>query len=73
MPSIVYLVGLLNTILVAVVGIALSTLFGTILGIARLSGNMVASRGALGYVEYVRNVPLLAHLFTIYSAAENCR
>ncbi|APG93393.1 amino acid ABC transporter permease [Sinorhizobium americanum] len=62
----VFVVGLLNTILVAVIGIALSTLFGTILGIARLSGNMIASRAALSYVEYVRNVPLLAHLFIIY-------
>ncbi len=60
------LVGLLNSILVAAFGIVFATLLGTALGIARLSGNYVASRIAVGYVEFVRNVPLLAHLFVIY-------
>lgn len=60
------LVGLLNSILVASFGILFATLLGTAIGIARLSGNYVASRIALGYVEFVRNVPLLAHLFVIY-------
>lgn len=59
-------VGLLNTVLVAVIGIVLATIIGTLLGIARISGNHVASRLALVYVEFVRNVPLLAHLFIIY-------
>lgn len=60
------LVGLLNSILVAFFGILFATLLGTALGIARLSGNYVASRIALAYVEFVRNIPLLAHLFVIY-------
>ncbi|UCI31904.1 amino acid ABC transporter permease [Mesorhizobium sp. B4-1-4] len=60
------LVGLLNTVLVAAFGILLATILGTVLGVARLSGNYVASRLAAAYVEFVRNVPLLAHLFVIY-------
>jgi general L-amino acid transport system permease protein len=60
------LVGLQNTILAAVIGIVLATILGAILGIARTSNNYVASRIALAYVEFVRNVPLLAHLFIIY-------
>jgi general L-amino acid transport system permease protein len=59
-------VGLLNSVLVAVIGIVLATILGALLGIARISGNPVASRLALAYVEFVRNVPLLAHLFIIY-------
>ena len=59
-------VGLLNTMLVAVIGIVLATILGALLGVARISGNYVASRLALAYVEFVRNVPLLAHLFIIY-------
>jgi general L-amino acid transport system permease protein len=60
------LVGLLNTVLVAIIGIVLATILGAFIGIARTSGNYVASRLALAYVEFVRNVPLLAHLFIIY-------
>jgi general L-amino acid transport system permease protein len=59
-------VGLLNSVLVAIIGIVLATILGVILGIARTSGNYVASRIAFAYVEFVRNVPLLAHLFIIY-------
>jgi general L-amino acid transport system permease protein len=60
------LVGLLNTILVSVVGILLATLVGTLVGIARLSPNPLLAGTARIYVEYLRNVPLLAHLFLIY-------
>lgn len=60
------LVGLLNSVIVAIVGIVLATVLGTILGVARISGNPVAASMALGYVELMRNVPLLAHLFVIY-------
>ena len=62
-----FLVGLLNTIEVAVAGIILSTIIGTLLGIARLSPNWLLARLALGYVELVRNVPLLLQLLLIYS------
>jgi general L-amino acid transport system permease protein len=60
------LVGLLNTILVSVIGILLATIVGTAVGVSRLSGNPLLSGLARIYVEFVRNVPLLAHLFLIY-------
>jgi general L-amino acid transport system permease protein len=62
-----FLVGLLNTIEVAVAGIILSTILGVILGIARLSPNWLLARLALGYVELIRNIPLLLQLLLIYS------
>lgn len=60
------LVGLLNTIRVAVLGIVLCTVVGTIIGIARLSSNWLVAKLASGYVEVVRNVPLLLQLFIWY-------
>ncbi|MDY7547601.1 ABC transporter permease subunit [Glaciimonas sp. CA11.2] len=58
--------GLLNTIRVAVLGCVLSTIAGTLIGIGRLSRNVLL-RGLCGaYVEVVRNVPLLLQLFTLY-------
>ncbi len=61
-------VGLLNTLLVAVIGIVLSTLLGFIVGIARLSRNWLVARLAGGYVELIRNVPLLLQLLFWYNA-----
>jgi general L-amino acid transport system permease protein len=60
--------GLFNTIKVAMLGIVLATLWGTFLGVARLSRNWLVSRLALGYVELVRNTPLLVQLFFWYFA-----
>ncbi|MEO6983718.1 MAG: amino acid ABC transporter permease [Paralcaligenes sp.] len=60
-------VGLLNTLKVSVVGIVAATLFGTILGIARLSKNWLVARVAGVYVEIVRNIPLLLQLFFWYA------
>jgi general L-amino acid transport system permease protein len=57
------LAGLLNTINVAFIGCLIATLFGTTLGIARLSGNLVLSSIIRGYVEIFRNTPLLLQLF----------
>jgi general L-amino acid transport system permease protein len=57
------LAGLLNTINVAFLGCLIATLFGTALGIARLSGNLVLSSIVRGYVELFRNTPLLLQLF----------
>jgi general L-amino acid transport system permease protein len=62
-----FLVGLLNTLEVSALGIVLSTFFGIILGIARLSPNWLLSRLALTYVEIVRNIPLLLQLLFLYS------
>jgi general L-amino acid transport system permease protein len=61
-------VGLTNTLLVAGLGILFATLLGTALGIARLSKNFLVERQASGYVELVRNVPLLLQLLFWYNA-----
>jgi general L-amino acid transport system permease protein len=60
------LVGLLNTLMVSLVGVVLATFLGLVVGIARLSRNWLVSRLALGYVELFRNTPLLLQLFVIY-------
>tara|TARA_Y100000741_G_scaffold285912_1_gene225741 strand:- start:1166 stop:2317 length:1152 start_codon:yes stop_codon:yes gene_type:complete len=64
-----YLVGLLNTLLVAFIGIILSTILGVIVGIARLSPNYLIERAATFYVEFFRNIPLLLQIFFWYFAA----
>jgi len=61
-------VGLLNTLLVAAIGIVLATVLGFIIGIARLSNNWLIARLAGGYVELIRNVPLLLQLLFWYNA-----
>ncbi len=64
-----YLVGLLNTILVSVIGIVFATIIGVIVGIARLSNNYLIERTAAIYVEFFRNIPLLLQIFFWYFAA----
>ena len=65
-PSDTYLYALVvaavNTLVVAVFGIILSTILGIIIGVARLSSNWLVSKLALVYVEFFRNVPLLVQL-----------
>ena len=61
-------VGLLNTLLVAAIGIVLATVLGFAVGIARLSRNWLVARLAAGYVEVIRNVPLLLQLLFWYNA-----
>ena len=61
-------VGLLNTLLVAFVGIILATIWGFILGIARLSSNLIISWLATIYIETLRNIPLLLQLYFWYFA-----
>jgi general L-amino acid transport system permease protein len=61
-------VGLLNTLLVAVIGIVFATIIGFTVGIARLSRNVLVARLAAGYVEAIRNVPLLLQLLFWYNA-----
>jgi len=63
-----FIVGLLNTLFVSVVGIVLATVLGVIVGVARLSPNWLVSKVAAGYVEVIRNTPLLVQLFVIYFA-----
>lgn len=54
-----YVVGLLNTIRISVVGIILATILGIIIGIGRLSTNWIISKLSAVYVEVIRNIPLL--------------
>jgi general L-amino acid transport system permease protein len=61
-------VGLLNTLLVAGLGIVFATILGFTIGICRLSNNWLLSRVATGYVELIRNVPLLLQLLFWYNA-----
>ncbi len=62
-------IGLLNTLLVAFVGVILATILGFLIGIARLSSNWVISNIATVYIEVIRNVPLLLQIFFWYFAA----
>ena len=61
-----FLVGLSNTLRVALVGIVLATLLGTLIGIGRLSKNFLLRTLCGAYVETFRNVPLLLQLFIWY-------
>lgn len=61
-----FIVGLLNTLLVAGIGIVLATILGFLLGVARLSPNWIIARLATVYVETIRNLPLLLQLFFWY-------
>ena len=61
-------VGLLNTLLVAALGIVLATALGFTIGISRLSRNWLVARLAGGYVELIRNIPLLLQLLFWYNA-----
>lgn len=60
-------VGLANTFRVALIGIVAATVLGTLIGLARLSRNWLVAKLATGYVEFIRNVPLLVQLFFWYA------
>jgi general L-amino acid transport system permease protein len=60
-------VGILNTLKIAIVGIVLTTFLGISLGVMRLSSNPLLSRLISGYIEIVRNTPLLLQLFLWYA------
>jgi general L-amino acid transport system permease protein len=68
-PSKIYHRLLLNTILVAVVGIFFATILGVTIGIARLSPNYLIAKVSEWYIEIFRNIPLLLQLFFWYFAA----
>jgi len=63
-----FVVGLLNTLLVSVLGIFLATVLGFVIGVARLSGNWLVARVAGVYIETFRNIPLLLQIFFWYFA-----
>ena len=64
-------IGVLNTLKVAVVGVVLATLWGTLLGIARLSKNWLIAKLAAVYVEVIRDVPVLLQLLFWYMALQS--
>ena len=61
-----FLVGILNTLRVAVVGIVLATLLGTLIGIGRFSRNAIVRGACYAYVEFFRNIPVLIQLLFWY-------
>ena len=61
-----FVVGLLNTLLVAGIGIFFATILGFLVGVARLSNNWLISRVATVYIEVLRNIPLLLQIFFWY-------
>src|SRR6478736_3806022 len=61
-----FIVGVANTLRVAVIGIVLATVVGTLVGIARLSSNWLVSRLSAVYVEVLRDIPLLLQLLFWY-------
>jgi len=63
-----FLVGVVNTLRVTIVGIALATILGVVMGVARLSTNWLVNKIATVYVELTRNTPLLVQLFVWYFA-----
>ncbi|MBM7070196.1 amino acid ABC transporter permease [Actibacterium sp. 188UL27-1] len=67
----VFAVGIMNTLLVAVVAIALSTVFGVLVGLARLSTNWIIAAVARSYVEIIRNTPLLLQIIAWYFGVFN--
>ncbi len=62
-----FLAGIANTLLISLIGIILATILGILTGVARLSNNWLVSKIAAGYVELMRNTPLLVQLVLIYA------
>jgi general L-amino acid transport system permease protein len=60
------LAGALNTLVVSFIGIVLTVLLGTFVGIARLSSNWLVARISAGYIEVMQNIPVLLQLFFWY-------
>jgi general L-amino acid transport system permease protein len=56
-------VGIINTLRVAISGIIVATILGTLIGIARLSSNWIVNKIASVYIEVIRNIPLLVQIF----------
>jgi general L-amino acid transport system permease protein len=63
-----FVIGLLNTLLVGVLGVVAASIIGFIVGIARLSPNWLIARLANAYIETFRNIPLLLQIFFWYFA-----
>ncbi|ATB69694.1 ABC transporter permease subunit [Sulfurospirillum diekertiae] len=63
----VFVVGLLNTLIIAFVGILCATIVGLIIGILRLSRNWLIAKLAKSYVDFFRNIPLLLQILFWYN------
>lgn len=63
-----FIVGLVNTLIVSVIGIFFATILGFIVGVARLSKNWMIAKLAAVYIETLRNIPLLLQMFFWYFA-----
>ncbi|MBA3533980.1 MAG: ABC transporter permease subunit [Ardenticatenales bacterium] len=66
-----FLVGVVNTLRIAIVGVILATLLGLVVGISRLSNNWLLRNVAYTYIEIVRNIPLLVQLIFWATVAQN--
>jgi general L-amino acid transport system permease protein len=66
-----FVVGALNTLYVAVVSLALATVLGTIMGVARVSSNWLVAKLSAMYVEVCRNVPELLHIMFWYAVTRS--
>ena len=60
------IVGVLNTLLVAVSGVVIATILGFTMGILRLSSNWLVNRIVYVFLEFTRNVPVLLHILFVY-------
>jgi len=60
-------VGFLNTLLVSFIGVILTVILGTLIGIARLSKNWLINKCAAGYIELFQDIPVLLQLFFWYA------
>lgn len=63
-----FVVALINTFVISLMGIVLATIIGVIMGLARLSQNWLVARLATVYIETLRNLPLLLQMFFWYFA-----
>jgi len=63
-----FMVALINTFVISIMGIILATVIGVVMGLARLSNNWLVARLATVYIETLRNIPLLLQMFFWYFA-----
>ena len=61
-----FIIGVLNTIFVAILGIISATFIGVFVGVMRISQNMIISGLAMAFIEFMRNIPLLLHILLWY-------
>ena len=65
------IVGIMNTLLVAVTGVIIATVVGFVMGVLRLSHNWLINKVVYVYIEYVRNVPVLLHILMVHGVIVN--